>query len=94
MTYSAFLTLLRAAPAMIALWNRLGRTPFNDFALWGGLAAEAAAIIARISGVHVPPIADIAAAGGMAGGLAHKRSVAKDRGADDEWAKRAFSPKD
>lgn len=84
-----FWTLIRYAPAIIALWQRMGGTPFNDLATWGGLIAEAVAVIARMGGVDVPPLADVIATGTAGAGAVHKTSVAKDNGfsADDFWQK-------
>lgn len=87
-------SLLRAAPAIIALWNRFGRTKANETVLWGSLLGEAAAIIARLYGLDVPIIADVAAVGGAGGALAHKHTVAEKRGFNEEWKSRALQPKD
>lgn len=85
-------TLIRYAPTIISLWNRMGGTPFNEVALWGGILAELTALIARLSGVEVPGIADVVAVGTASGGAAHKTAVAREK--DPDWTRRAFEPKD
>lgn len=89
-------TLIKYAPLILALWARVSRTPFNDFAAWGGIISEVIAMIARMNGVEVPPVVDVVSVSAASGGVAHKAATAKERGFDvkEEWAKKAFAPKD